>query len=108
MTSSVRPTPPSGRWLVRPERNAAHRRAGRAPGTPPDGIDVLRVGDTGFDDGDELAEEASKRTGLEVIPVVRSADRRQLGPVAVGRDDPHGARRSPRDPQLPVRAETGR
>lgn len=47
-------------------------RATGAPGPPPGDIDVLLVGDIGFDDAYELAEEASRRIGLDVNPVVRS------------------------------------
>lgn len=48
-------------------------RAAGSPGPPPGDIDVLLIGDIDFDDAYELAEEASRRVGLEVNPVVRSA-----------------------------------
>lgn len=47
-------------------------RAAGAPGPPPGDIDVLLIGDIGFDDAYQLAEEASRQLGLEVNPVVRS------------------------------------
>jgi len=47
-------------------------RAAGGPGPPPGDIDLLLVGDIGFDDAYQLAEEASRQLGLEVNPVVRS------------------------------------
>lgn len=48
-------------------------RAAGVPGPPPGDIDVLLVGDIAFDDAYEFAAEASRRIGIEVNPVVRSA-----------------------------------
>lgn len=49
-------------------------RAAGEPGPPPGDIDLLLIGDLSFEEGYDLAHEASRELGMEVNPVIRTVE----------------------------------
>jgi len=49
-------------------------RAAGEPGAPPGDIDLLLIGDLSFEDGYDLAHEASRELSIEVNPVIRTVE----------------------------------